>query len=166
MESTVRFEPLHPQFGEAVMAIFNYYAENSFAAYPSQPLPQAFFGKFLELTQGYPAYVLIVDKKVAGFCFLKAYSIFGAFSGTAEITCFIHPDFIGKGLGTIALERLIQDADAKGIHTILANICSLNEESLAFHSKRGFVECGRFPSAGNKFGKDFDVVWMVKKTGS
>lgn len=166
MQTNITFEPLHPQFAEAVMGIFNYYAENSFAAYPSQPLPQAFFGKFLELTQGYPAYVLLVDNEVAGFCFLKAYSIFGAFSGTAEITYFIHPDFVGKGLGTIAMGKLFIDALDKGIHTILANICSLNEESLAFHSKRGFVECGRFPSAGNKFGKDFDVVWMVKKTGS
>lgn len=46
---------------------------------------------------------------------------------------------------------------------LLASISSRNEQSLAFHRKRGFVECGRLRDVGVKFGKSFDVVWMQKR---
>jgi L-amino acid N-acyltransferase YncA len=48
------------------------------------------------------------------------------------------------------------------ITTLLANICSLNKQSLKFHRKNGFKRCGTFRKIGTKFGKDFDVVWMQK----
>jgi len=34
--------------------------------------------------------------------------------------------------------------------------------SLNFHFKQGFKECGRFQRIGQKFGRDFDVIWMQK----
>ncbi|MGD0951544.1 MAG: hypothetical protein ABR985_03985 [Methanotrichaceae archaeon] len=49
-----------------------------------------------------------------------------------------------------------------GIVTVLASISSLNQASLAFHKKNGFVECGRFVGIGRKMGKGFDVVWMQR----
>ena len=57
---------------------------------------------------------------------------------------------------------LESEARQRGIDTILANISSHNEQSLAFHAGHGFTECGRFRRAGRKFEKDFDIVWMQK----
>jgi len=48
------------------------------------------------------------------------------------------------------------------IKTLLASISSRNKESIAFHKKHGFIECGRFKDIGRKRGKPFDVVWMQK----
>jgi phosphinothricin acetyltransferase len=50
-----------------------------------------------------------------------------------------------------------------GIVTVLASISSLNQSSLAFHKKNGFVECGRFVGIGRKMGTGFNVFWMQKK---
>lgn len=35
-------------------------------------------------------------------------------------------------------------------------------DSLAFHRKHGFEDCGRFKGVGRKFGEDFDIVWMQR----
>lgn len=160
----IQFEIMKPEHGKDVMDIFNYYIENSYAAYPEVPLPYEFFNKFLELTKGYPAFVLKNDDlgKVVGFCFLRSYNPFPVFRHTAEITYFIEKDEVGKGVGTKALEKLEEEARERGIRKLLADISSENLQSIQFHKKNGFTECGRFHAVGQKKGKDFDVVWMEK----
>ena len=145
------------------MEIYNYYIENSLAAYPDKVMPVEYFGKFLELTKGYPAYTIYDAEKIIGFCFLRPYNPHSTFKESAEITYFIKKDYTGMGLGKMALDILEQEAPKFGIRNILASISGDNEGSLNFHLKNGFTECGRFKDAGEKFGKTFDIVWMIKK---
>lgn len=160
-----RFEPMKLDHGKEVMDIFNYYVENSYAAYFENRLPNEFFGIFIEMTKGYPAYVMKnnMTGKVIGFCFLRAHSPLPIFKHTAEITYFIEKDEVGKGLGKEALKLLENDGKAMGIKQILASISSFNKQSIEFHSKNGFSECGRFLNIGKKNGNVFDVVWMEKE---
>lgn len=151
------------EHADDVMAILNHYAKNSFAAYPDQELPLTFFGKLLEMTEGYPAFVIKSDDCVVGFCFLRAYNPFSTFKNTAEISYFIDEKYSGKGLGKMALDRLINAAKEQGITTILASVSSKNAHSLRFHQKNGFNECGRFRQIGRKFGETFDVIWFSKQ---
>lgn len=158
----VCFEPMDHSHQQDVMDIFNHYIAHSFAAYPENLLPEPFFERILEMTKGYPAYVIKTGRKCAGFCFLRAYNPHSTFRTTAEITYFIHPDHTGMGLGKLALERLEGEARLMGIRSILASISSLNDQSLAFHRKNGFTECGRLKGIGMKKQTTFDVVWMQK----
>lgn len=75
------FEYVKMDVGHAndVMEIYNHYIKNSFAAYPDQELPITFWGKILEMTEGYPAFVIKSDDSVVGFCFLRAYNSFPTF---------------------------------------------------------------------------------------
>jgi phosphinothricin acetyltransferase len=134
---------------------------NSFAAYPADPVGYQFYDRFLNVTRGYP-FVVIKDEPgtIVGFAFLHPYEGGPTFRRAAEITYFILPEHTGKGLGTRVLERFKTAARGLGIDTLLANISSRNEDSLSFHRKNGFEECGRFRRVGKKFGEDFDVVWM------
>jgi phosphinothricin acetyltransferase len=93
---------------------------------------------------------------------LRAYSPFPVFSRTAEITYFLRPGFTGQGIGKTMLGYLVEKAKEQGITSILASISSLNEESIHFHRKNGFAECGRFRTIGRKREKDFDVIYMQK----
>ena len=101
--------------------------------------------------------------EVIGFGFLHPYSPIPTFKRVAEIVYFIRPEYTGKGVGSAILEHLIQEAKKLNIDSILAHISSLNEKSINFHAKHGFVECGRFRRIGRKFSKDFDVVWMQRE---
>lgn len=159
-----KLEPLTTAHSAAVMAIFNYYIEHSFAAYLEKPLPVEFFPAMLEKTAGYPAYAIQEEAtaKTVGFCYLKPYHPFPTFKETAEITYFIAPEHVGKGVGKLALDALELDGRNRGIKHILASISSLNEQSLAFHRKNGFSQCGCFKEIGIKNSTPFDMVWMEK----
>jgi phosphinothricin acetyltransferase len=158
------FEELSVKHKIAVIDIYNHYIENSFAAYPEQKVPYEFFDLMLNKIQGYPAYSIINTSinKVVGFCYLKMYHPFTAFKETAEITYFIEPLEVGKGIGKLALKLLEEKAQERGIRQILASISSKNEQSLIFHLKNGFKECGRFANVGKKNGNHFDIIWMQK----
>jgi len=158
----VEFIKMSSEHGKEVMDIFNYYIENSFAAYPDRKLPYEFYAKFLEMTKGYPAYVIKLNNQIEGFCFIRAFNPFPAFKETAEITYFIKKESIGKGIGKQALDKLELEAKNMGITKILASISSRNIESLSFHKKYGFIESGRLQGIGKKFNKNFDVIWMQK----
>ena len=158
------FEKMTQEYSKEVMDIFNYYIENSYAAYPELKLPYEFYNKFLEITKGYPAFIIknADNGKVVGFCFLRAYNPFPVFKETAEITYFLEKNEIGKGIGKKALNKLQEEAKKIGINKLLANISSENTTSIEFHKKNGFNECGRFHSIGKKKDKHFDIVWMEK----
>lgn len=159
----IHFEPLSPKVGNAVIDIFNYYIENSFAAYPEKKASYEFFDVFLRMTEGYPA-VTVQDSEgnVIGFGLLRAYNPIGTFADTAEITYFLVPEYTGREIGRLLLEYLVSKSLEMGLSTILASISSLNQGSINFHKKNGFIECGRFKNVGRKNGRIFDVVWMQK----
>ncbi|NYT02675.1 MAG: N-acetyltransferase [Methanosarcinales archaeon] len=158
----VDLEELCPSHRQPVMDIFNYYVQNSQAAFPDKPLPGPFFDRLLEMTRGYPAVVAKDGSRVVGFAFLHPFHFAGTLRRTAEISYFLMPEASGKGIGTMILNRFVEQAIAQGIDSILATISSLNPESIEFHRKNGFQECGRLCRAGRKGGEDYDIVWMQR----
>ena len=156
-------EALASQHDFGVMEILNYYVKNSFSAYFEDSLPLEFFTRLQEMSQGYPALVAKApDGLIAGFAFLHPYHPAPAFRAVAELTYFIAPDHTRQGLGGLFLERLIADGRKMGLKKLLASVSSLNEASLSFHQKQGFIQSGRLESVGLKFGREFDVVYLLK----
>ena len=161
MDYTIR--PVSSSDQASVLSIFNHYIENSYAAYLEDRVDISFLAQLTQSTSGYHFYVIETpEKQVVGFGLLHRYHFAKTFNRTAELSYFIAPFHTQKGLGTRLLNLLIEKAAEKGIDNLLASISSLNQPSLDFHKKNGFVECGRFRNAGQKFGRDFDMVWMQK----
>lgn len=155
--------PMSFDDGQAVIDIFNYYVEHSFAAYPETVVPYEFYETFLKMSQGFPNGVLRRQSgEVAGFGMLRPYSPMATFSGTAEATYFIKHEHTGQGLGTLLLGYLTDGGKKMGLKSILASVSSLNDASMKFHLRHGFVECGRLRSIGRKHGQVFDVVYYQK----
>jgi L-amino acid N-acyltransferase YncA len=154
--------PITEEDRKAVVDIFNYYVENSFAAYPESKLPYGFFDMLMQSYRGYPNAVLIYGGEVVGFGGLKAFNPMPVFGRTAEISYFILPKHTGRGVGRRMLAYFEEKAREAGIKSLLAGISSKNGVSLKFHEKNGFTQCGRFKNAGFKRGEYFDVVYMQK----
>jgi phosphinothricin acetyltransferase len=163
IDKDVIFEKLSDDHRSSVIDIFNFYIENDFSAYPEEKLKYDYYDNFLSISKNYPAFAIKVNDKVVGFCFINSYNPLSSFKETAQITYFIDKDFKGKGIGKMALNRLEVEAKKYGIKNILANIASVNEESLAFHSKNGFVKCGEFENIIKKKDIEFNIIWMQKK---
>ena len=153
-----RLDPVSVEDGDQIIDIFNYYVENSFAAYPESKVPNEFFQSFLNLTQSYPFFDVAKDMsgkvKVVGFEKKPPHSshLPPASSRAAQITILISPEYTGICFGQQILDRLLDQARRMGIATILASISSLNPASLAFHKKNGLMERGRFVGIGRKIG--------------
>jgi L-amino acid N-acyltransferase YncA len=148
---------------EAVVDIFNYFVEKSFAAYPDTKAGYSLFDVLKTMCLQGTFYV--IDKPeggVIGFGMLRPHQKSSTFSRAAELTYFIMPGYSRRGLGARLLQVLEKDAAKLGVETLLANISSLNSQSLGFHRKQGFKQCGCFERVGRKLGRDFDVVWMQK----
>lgn len=155
--------PITTEDREAIIDIFNYYIENSFAAFPESRLTYQAFDMFLQISKGFPTGVIKdSDGKTFGFGMLRAHNPMPVFAHAAEISCFIDNGHTGKGIGRGLLEYLESEGRKKGIKTILACISSLNPGSIKFHRNNGFAECGRFRDVGTKKGQVFDTVWMQK----
>ena len=159
------FEKLETKHRKVVMDIFNYYVENSFAAFAECRLSDIFFEEIREKTRNYPAYVIkdTDTGTVTGFCYLSAYRTLTTFKRTAKISYFILPHYTHAGVGKMSLDRLESDARKQGIGVILAEISSGNPPSIAFHGKNGFERCGCLKHIGYKHGEYFDVIIMQKE---
>jgi phosphinothricin acetyltransferase len=165
--STYVFESPNPVHRDAVIAILNHYIEETTAAYREEAVGPEFFPLLLEDSAAYPAYAIVAEpgREVVGFCMLEPLMPISTFSEVAEVTYFLRPDRTGRGIGSLALERLEADAVARGVRRLVANLSSENDGSLAFHLARGFREYGRLRGAGKKFGRSFDLVYLEKELG-
>ena len=132
-------EPLQDAHGPSVMAIFNHYVMEGFSNYFEELLPEAFFGKLLDITKGYPAVVAVDENNdVAAFGITRALHPASSLKRTAEVVHFVHYEHTNQGLGVIMLEYLIDKARAIDIDNFVANVSSLNDNSLEFYLKNGF----------------------------
>lgn len=77
---------------------------------------------------------------------------------TVEHTIHVREDRWGRGIGRQLMQALIDVAQEKGKHTMIGAIDGANEASIRFHQRLGFVEVGRMPEIGAKFGRWCDLV--------
>jgi L-amino acid N-acyltransferase YncA len=156
--------PVDPLDRKAIIDLFNYYIEHSFAAYPEQRVPYDFFNLIYQWNREYPSVtVKDEDRTLLGFGMLRPHNPVPVFAHTAEVSYFVHPDWTGKGLGSTMLEMLEREGKKRGVSCLLASISSRNEGSIRFHAHHGFRECGRFQGIGKKKGMVFDTIWMQKE---
>ena len=161
MQYTIR--PMQLDDRDSVLAIFNHYIEHSFAAYREERVDDSFYDIFLSAASDYPSGVIRDEQGTpVGFSLLTPHKKIKEFSHVADLTIFLHPDYLGRGIGDTLLQKMEEEAVGLGITNILASISSLNPPSLRFHERHGFSECGRFRKVGKKCGQEFDVIWMQK----
>lgn len=118
---------------------------------------------------GFPIFVAVPDTEShpdgnTGLPSVLGYSSYGPFRSktgyrfTVENSIYIHPSARSGGLGTVLMQKLLEHAKKSGIHVVIAATSSDNEASLRFHERLGFVEAGRIPEVGTKWGRWLNLV--------
>ena len=79
---------------------------------------------------------------------------------TVENSIHVREDRWGSGIGRELMDALIEEARRAGKHVMVAAIDGENEASIRFHERFGFVEVGRMPEIGAKFGRWLDLVLL------
>jgi phosphinothricin acetyltransferase len=68
-----------------------------------------------------------------------------------------------QGLGSLLINELINYANNSNIDNFIAEIASDNIQSINFHKKHGFKQCGILNDVGVKGNSDFSIIYMQKR---
>lgn len=86
-----------------------------------------------------------------------------AYSGTAEISIYIHEAARGKGVGRYLMEQAISYAPNAGVHTLLGFVFGHNEPSLKLFDVFGFERWANMPRVATLDGIERDLVILGKR---
>jgi phosphinothricin acetyltransferase len=112
---------------------------------------------------GYPVLVAAEGAAVLGYASFGDWRPFDGFRATVENSVYVAPEARGRGVALALLQVLTDRARACGKHEMVAAITSENTASLHLHARAGFVETGRMPEVGQKFGRWLDLVFMQRR---
>ncbi|MFC3243758.1 GNAT family N-acetyltransferase [Gordonia humi] len=109
-------------------------------------------------------FLVVEDPEVAsgvlGFACLGPYRGKAGWARTMEDSIYLRPEAAGRGIGSRLMRAMIDQTDPAVVRNIMAVISDEVPESVALHRKAGFVESGRTPGVGYKFGRWVGVVYM------
>lgn len=81
-------------------------------------------------------------EEVVGWVALSPVSGRPWYGGVAEVSVYVHPNAMGRGVGKALLAALITESEHYGIWTLYASIFPENKASVALHLGCGFRQVG------------------------
>lgn len=160
----IKIRPYQIEDTLAILEIINYNILNSTALYDYEPRSLenqiAIFDD--KLKKGFPIIVATENEIVVGFGYYSEFRFREAYKFTVEHSVYAHHNHIGKGIGKLILENLIDLAKAQNLHTMIGVIDAENQSSIDFHKKFGFEIAGTIKDSGFKFDRWLHSVFVQK----
>ena len=150
----------------AVTAIYGHHVQTSTASFETvAPSVEEMTARFTQMhSANFPILVAIdANDKVMGYAYAGPHKPRAAYSHTVEDSIYIHPDYMGLGIGRALLTAIIDQAQLRGYKQMMAVIGgSDNHGSVKLHASLGFTHIGIAQKIGFKFNKFVDVVFMQR----
>lgn len=146
----------------AILEIVNHAILNTTAIYDYDARTLEEQKSWLEEKQatGFPVLIAEQNNEVMGFGTFGSFRVKIGYRFTVEHSVYVSENAIGKGIGTLLLQKLIDLAREQNYHSMIGVIDASNSGSIAFHKKFGFVEAGVLKQAGYKFDQWLNVSLM------
>jgi phosphinothricin acetyltransferase len=156
-----------PHDAEAIAALANALVDTTTYTWSTEPEPVADLAARLHLDDPdmHPTLVADAGGVVVGWTGYGGYRDdprTPGYAATVELTIHVDEAWWGHGVGRQLMEALIERARADGKHVLVAAIDGANVASQQFHERMGFVEVGRQPEVGRKWGRWLDLVLMQR----
>lgn len=147
----------------AITEIYNEAGVGTTASYALEPVSvENRRDWFVRLSaDGFPVLVLTENDEVLGYASYGPFRGLAGYAYTVEHSIYISDRYRASGGGRMLMSALIDYARGRGVHVMVGVIDGSNEDSIAFHRRLGFQECGRLPEVGRKFGRWLDVVFLA-----
>lgn len=113
--------------------------------------------RIIEGTEKFPWLVIVNNGVVDGFAYASPWRVRSAYRFSVEISVYLAPSSIGRGLGARLYENLLGRLRKLGVHAVIAGIALPNELSIHLHEKMGFRKLAHFEQVGFKNGQWIDV---------
>ncbi len=142
-----------------IVEIYNWAIENTTATFDTESKTvEDQTSWFFDHDEDHPLVAIELENVVVGWGSISSWSDRCAYSGTGELSFYIHPDHHGKGVGSYLLNHLIELGKRCNFRTLISRVSAESNASLYLHRKNGFEEIGIMKSVGLKFGREIDVV--------
>jgi phosphinothricin acetyltransferase len=112
--------------------------------------------------RGFPVLVADENGRAVGYASFGDFRPFDGYRITCEHSVYVAGDARRRGIGTALVAALVEEARRQGKESMVGAIDAANADSIGLHAKLGFVEVGRMPAVGTKFGRKLDLVLMQK----
>jgi L-amino acid N-acyltransferase YncA len=155
--------PATPAHAAAIAEIYNHAVEHTTAIWNEALVDADNRVAWMAQRQaaGFPVFVALdEDGSVQGYASFGDFRAFDGYRHSVEHSVYVRQAVRGRGVGLKLMEALIAEARRLGKHVMIGAIESGNTASIRLHATLGFVEVGRMPQVGAKFGRWLDLTLM------
>ncbi|GAA4740614.1 GNAT family N-acetyltransferase [Sphingomonas daechungensis] len=151
----------------AIAAIYAHHVLYGTASYDlTPPSTEETLAKIRRIRENrWPFIVAARDGELQGYAYVTQFRDRLAYAWACETSIYVHPDWLGRGIGKALLQTLCERADAAGFRQIVGVIGGAEPASVALHASCGFTEVGRLKGVGWKHGRWLDNVYMQRSLG-
>ncbi|XID94671.1 GNAT family N-acetyltransferase [Paenibacillaceae bacterium WGS1546] len=110
-----------------------------------------------------PLWVMKENGRIIAWLSFSDFHSRAAYDSTVEISIYLSPECRARGIGSLFLQKAIEECPRLGIRRIVALVFAHNEPSLALLRKFGFEQWGYLPEVARMDGNDVDVVIMGRE---
>jgi phosphinothricin acetyltransferase len=103
--------------------------------------------------------------EVVGYAYLVLFRKRPAYRYTVKHSIYIHHEHIGRGIGRLLMQELIDTSAAAGFRQMIGYIDADNAASLSLHAKFGFSRVGLLPGVAYRYGRWADSVMVQRSLG-
>lgn len=153
--------PATPDDLKAIVGIYNWAVNQTFATIDSEPLDPEEAQAWWE-AHGRRSFLLVSTDEtgVIGWARLLPWKQRGF--DVVESLVYVDPVHHGLGIGSALLTDLIKEARGLGYLTIVASIATDNRAGLALYTKHGFAIVGTIKNAAHKFDQWMDITLVQR----
>eukprot|EP01029_Cantina_marsupialis_P005966 TRINITY_DN164968_c0_g1_i2.p1 TRINITY_DN164968_c0_g1~~TRINITY_DN164968_c0_g1_i2.p1 ORF type:complete len:163 (+),score=23.02 TRINITY_DN164968_c0_g1_i2:37-525(+) len=140
---------------EQITKIYNYYIKETVITFEEELVnSKDMIERFEKIIKTNLPWIVVEENgDILGYAYAHFWHERSAYRFTVEPSIYLNQNHLGKGLGKILYEELINRLKKLGIKNVLSLITVPNDASLALHRKFGFEVVGRLPDIGFKFEK-------------
>lgn len=142
-----------------IVSIYNKYIMDTTVSFETEPLTvEQMMQRITDISRNFPYFVYQSDGRILGYAYVHKWKERAAYCKTLETTIYLDAGAKHSGIGTMLMEKLVNECRQLGYKALIACITGENHESIAFHENIGFKQVSRFRNVGEKFGRMLDVV--------
>lgn len=174
----LRIRNAAPAEAERFSEIYRHYVLNTAVTFEVEP-PDAeeFRRRIGNVQKRYPWLVAEEitpeGRRTVGYAYAGAFKARAAYDWSCELSIYVERGLQGRGYGRRLYDALSGALGQMGIRRLYACIAApeqddeyLTSASVRFHEHLGFRVTGRFEGCANKFGRWYNMVWMVRENAA
>jgi phosphinothricin acetyltransferase len=102
---------------------------------------------------------------VVGYAYVVLFRKRPAYRYTVKHSIYVHHEHLGRGVGKLLMQSLIDGCAASGYRQMIGYIDADNAASLSLHESFGFTRVGLLPGLAYRYGRWADTIMVQRSLG-